>query len=369
MKNRLLILNLGGPRNSDEIPKFLSDLFEDPFVFDLPLPEFLRMPLARKVASSRSEKVQETYASMGFGGGSPLVSETEKQAEALKKLLEESGEKWEVKIAMSCGYPDLRELGPDWTDPKSGTIILPLYPQYSRSTVLSTAMLLKKSLGYCPSGHPGWILPFSDRIEYLESVRDLILDYFQGKLKREDFLHLEASPVANWQNIDLIFSAHGIPLRLIRKGDSYLNEIEKNARDLEGLLREKGFAGNIHLSFQSRVGPSKWTSPNTLDKIAELGAKKTERVAVYPISFVSDHLETLEEIGVQIKEHALANGIREYYRIPALGCYPTFLEALSKFVFEAKLAVERGGTRESCLCLTRGGYDPEKENTRCIATR
>lgn len=364
LKNRLLLLNLGGPRSTEEIPKFLKDLFEDPLVFDLPLPEFLRIRLARKIAESRAKKVAETYASMGFGGGSPLVEETEKQAEELRKLLEESGERWEVKTAMCCGYPDLRELPKEWTDPNLGVVILPLFPHFSRSTVLSTAMLMEKSLGFCPASSRGWVRPFSDRQEYLYSIRDLILDFFNGSLRKNGFLHYEPAPIPDWQNLDLVFSAHGIPLRLIRKGDVYTEEVEKNVEALAQLLREKGFQGKIHLSYQSRVGPSKWTSPNTLDKIKELGETGTKRVAIYPISFVSDHLETLEEIGVQIRDHAYSYGIRDYYRIPAPGCYPTFLEALAKFVFEARHSLSQGDSGP-CICRSSGGFRPEKEGKVC----
>ncbi|TGM13353.1 ferrochelatase [Leptospira selangorensis] len=364
MKNRLLLINLGGPRNAEEIPKFLKDLFEDPLVFDLPIPEFLRIRLARKIAETRAKKVEETYASMGFGGGSPLVSETEKQAEGLKKLLEESGEKWEVKTAMCCGYPDIRELPSEWTDPKEGVVLLPLFPHFSRSTVLSTAMLMEKQLGYCPASNPNWVRPFSDRKEYLESIRDLILDFFQGKLSEKDFLHIDQKPIPDWQNLDIVFSAHGIPLRLIKKGDVYTKEIEENVNVLASLLKEKGYKGQIHLSYQSRVGPNKWTTPNTLDKIQELGQKGTKRVAVYPISFISDHLETLEEIGVQIRDHALQNGISEYYRIPAPGTYPAFLEALAKFVFEAKYSAQNG-RQLSCICKVSGGWNPKKEKVTC----
>ncbi len=366
MKNRLLLLNLGGPRNAEEIPKFLTDLFEDPLVFDLPLPEFIRIRLARKIANTRAKKVQETYASMGFGGGSPLVAETEKQAIGLQKLLEESGERWEVKTAMCCGYPDIRELQTEWTDPNQGVFILPLFPHFSRSTVLSTAMLMEKQLGYCPASSPRWVRPFSMRKEYLESVVELILDFINGRLVEKEFLHLHSQPIPNWKDLDLVFSAHGIPLRLIQKGDTYTTEVEENVKNLTSLLREKGFQGEIHLSYQSRVGPSKWTTPNTLDKIQELGAKGKKRVAVYPISFISDHLETLEEIGVQIRDHAFSHGIQDYYRIPAPGTYPQFLEALAKFVFEAKLSAERN-QGISCICRASGGFQPDKEKKICQA--
>ncbi|TGK01973.1 ferrochelatase [Leptospira langatensis] len=364
MKNKLLLINLGGPRTAKEIPKFLKDLFEDPLVFDLPIPEFLRIRLARWIASTRSKKVEETYASMGFGGGSPLVDETEKQAQGLQKILEANGESWEVRTAMCCGYPDIREFPKEWTDPKQGVVLLPLFPQFSRSTVLSTAMLMEKQLGFCPASDPLWVRPFSARKEYLESLRDLILDFFQGKLSEKDFLHLHSKPIVNWEDLDLVFSAHGIPLRLIQKGDRYTEEIEKNVENLTRLLREKGFKGEVHLSYQSRVGPSKWTTPNTLDKMQELGERGRKRVAVYPISFVSDHLETLEEIGVQIKDHALSHGIQEYYRIPAPGTYTPFLKALASFVLEAKKAGQ-DRTTTACVCKSSGGWDPQKERITC----
>ena len=223
---------------------------------------------------------------------------------------------------------------------------------------------MEKQLGYCPASDPHWVRPFSDRKEYLESIRDLILDFFQGKLSEKDFLHINQEPIPDWQNLDIVFSAHGIPLRLIKKGDVYTKEIEENVNSLTSLLREKGYKGQIHLSYQSRVGPNNWTTPNTLDKIQELGQKGTKRIAVYPISFISDHLETLEEIGVQIRDHALQNGISEYYRIPAPGTYPAFLEELAKFVFEAKYSAQKG-RQLNCICKVSGGWNPKKEKVAC----
>ncbi|PJZ70940.1 ferrochelatase [Leptospira perolatii] len=365
-KNRLLLLNLGGPRAASEIPKFLMDLFEDPLVFDLPIPEALRLYLARKIAESRSKKVQEVYASMGFGGGSPLVSETERQAKELQKLLEKSGEKWEIKIAMACGYPHIREIDPEWLDPRNGVIILPLFPHFSRSTVLSTAMILKSKLGFCPISYEGWIQPFFDKSEYLESVRDLILDFFNGHLENSKFLHLHNKKVKDWQNIDIVFSAHGIPMRLVHKGDDYVREIERNTNELVSLLREAGYRGNTHLAFQSRVGPSKWTTPNTLNLLEELSKAKVSRVAIYPISFVSDHLETLEEIGVQMRDKAKSLGFQDYYRIPTPGTYPPFIRALATIIERAKAASNKGtNVRTVCTCKSLGGFDPSKEKVLC----
>ncbi|TGK20614.1 ferrochelatase [Leptospira stimsonii] len=363
MKNKILLINLGGPRNTSEIEKFLIDLFEDPLVFDLPLPEFLRIRLARWIAVKRAPKVAVTYESMGFGGGSPIVSETEKQAkEIAKALVKLTGEEWEGEVTMACGYPDIRELDKQTLSPSKNNILLPLFPHFSRSTVLSTAKLIEKTTKTCPVGFEGWVPPFHSSPLYLESVRDLILEFFQGKLDKKLFLHSDSfQEVANWQNVDLIFSAHGIPLRLIQKGDKYREEIETNVRNLTTLLREKGFIGECHISFQSRVGPSKWTEPNTITKLEELGKKGIKRVAVYPISFVSDHLETLEEIGEQLKEIAHENGISDYYRIPAPGIYPKFIEAMAKISLESTREVKK-----ECLCKTLGGFKPNIKTKECI---
>ncbi|EQA55459.1 ferrochelatase [Leptospira kmetyi] len=362
MKKRILLINLGGPRNTSEIEKFLIDLFEDPLVFDLPLPEFIRKPLARWIAKKRAPKVAQTYESMGFGGGSPIVSETSKQAEAIAKELQKiTEEEWDGQVTMTCGYPDIRELEREILTPSPNNILLSLYPHFSRSTVLSTAKLVEQTLGFCPVNKEGWVAPFHSSPIYLEAIRDLILDFFQGKLDAKEFLHSESfGKVENWETIDLVFSAHGIPLRLIRKGDRYREEIETNVENLKRLLREKGFKGECHTSFQSRVGPSKWTEPNTIHMLEELGKNGIKRVAVYPISFVSDHLETLEEIGEQLKEVAHESGIREYHRIPAPGIYPKFVEAMAKISLESIRA-----PKNECLCAKLGGHKPDFKSGEC----
>ncbi|UOG36195.1 ferrochelatase [Leptospira noguchii] len=354
MKNRILFINLGGPQNKFEIEKFLIDLFEDPFVFDLPLPEWIRKPLGRWIAKRRAPKIAKIYESMGFGGGSPLVSETNKQAVAIAQTLKKiTGKTWESSITMTCGHPNIRDMSAEFLIPSKKNIIFPLYPHFSRSTVLSTAKLIEQIIGFCPVGAEGWVIPFHSSQIYLESIRDLILDFFQGRLNRKEFLHSDSFlKVSNWKTIDLVFSAHGIPIRLIQKGDCYKEEIDSNVKNLKKLLYEKGFLGECHISFQSRVGPSKWTEPNTIQMLEELGKKGVKRVAVYPISFVSDHLETLEEIGEQLKKVAHQNGILEYYRIPAPGIYPKFIEAMAKIALESSQT-----SKKECLCKKLGGHN------------
>ncbi len=302
---------------------------------------------------------------MGFGGGSPLVSETNKQADAITQTLKKiTGETWESIVTMTCGHPNIRDIPREFMIPSNKNIIFPLYPHFSRSTVLSTAKLIEQNVGFCPLGVEGWVTPFHSSQIYLESILNLILDFFQGKLNQKDFLHSDSfRKVPDWETIDLVFSAHGIPIRLIQKGDRYKEEIDSNVKNLKKLLYENGFLGKCHISFQSRVGPSKWTEPNTIQMLEGLGKKGVKRVAVYPISFVSDHLETLEEIGEQFKKVAHQNGILEYYRIPAPGIYPKFIEAMAKIALESSQT-----SRKECLCKKLGGFNLNSaECTRLIS--
>ncbi|MCW7494492.1 ferrochelatase [Leptospira sp. 2 VSF19] len=344
----LVLVNLGGPRNTAEIEVFLTDLFTDPFVFDLPLPEFLRLPLARFIAKKRSPKVKKIYESMGFGGGSPLVSETEKQARTIERILnQKTNVTWTVKVAMTCGFPHIRDK--EFGKPSTDTIYLPLYPQFSRSTVLSTLNHLEKKFKECPVGSGGYVPSFASDPKFHQISAKFIFDFFTGALKPEDFLHFPTQKTTlDWREMDLVFSAHGVPMRLIRKGDRYMEEIESSVNGITNELRLFGFRGQIHISYQSKVGPAKWTGPSSLEMISSL-AKEGKQIAVYPISFVSDHLETLEEIGEQFKDLALELGAKAFIRIPAFGIYPPFIEYLAEKV----LAVDK--SIHHCFCKEMGG--------------
>ncbi|MEM7179538.1 MAG: ferrochelatase [Spirochaetota bacterium] len=335
-EKKVLLINLGGPRDASEIPKFLDDLFSDPLVFDLPLPEFLRIRLAKFIAKKRAPKVAETYASLNYGGGSPLVDETKKQANALaEELTRRSGDTWQGKIAMACGYPDLRELPAEDLQPSKDNVIVPLFPHYSRSTTLSVAALIQKNTGESPMDKVGWVGPFYYEGSYIEACEGIIMDYFRGTLKKEDVAAFEpTNGIEDWQNLTIVYSAHGIPLRLIEKGDTYQKEILAHSQILSERLRNKGFLGETYVSYQSKVGPAKWTTPSTIEMLQRLGKDGHKRIAVFPISFVSDHLETLEEIGEELQEIAKENGVKEYYRIPAFGVYPKFIRSLANLVLQ-----------------------------------
>ncbi|MDF3821146.1 ferrochelatase [Leptospira sp. 96542] len=347
-RKNLFLINLGGPRTSAEIEPFLRDLFLDPFVFDLPLPEFVRKKLALWITKRRTPKVRKTYESMGFGGGSPLYAETVRQAEALKKILKEKyAEDWNVSTYMSCGYPNIRDLKN--FPPSSHNVYLPLYPQFSRSTVLSTYNIIKQMFGDCPVASGGVISHFGMDERFLEITANFIYKYLTNQLDLTNFLHAQSySKTLNWKNVDLVFSAHGIPMRLIKKGDCYTKELEYSVRKIEEKLRAKGFVGGIHLSYQSKVGPARWTEPNTL-VILERLAKQNKDIVIYPISFVSDHLETLEEIGIEFKELSAHFGANSFHRVPALGTHLPFLTYLAEVVSAKK------NKADECVCKKYGG--------------
>lgn len=331
----LILINFGGPRNETEIYPFLRDLFRDPYLFDVPLPEVLRLPLAELIAKLRTPKVKLAYELMNYNGGSPLVAETLKQAEALKNILEnKTKEEWKVTIGMTCGSPSLKDLSRENLIPGRNRILLPLFPHYSRSTVESAAQIIRKIIGKHPYVIHGWIHPFYSESAYLNASLNVILDYFQGRSTKYFYNPDITSGVKDWENIPILFSAHGIPERLIKKGDTYRTEIEDNVKLLGELLKKAGHTGEHILSFQSRVGPVKWTEPFTKNVLKDLGAKGTQRIAVYPISFVSEHLETLEEIGVELKAIAHNAGITEYYRIPAHGIHPDFINSLANIIIK-----------------------------------
>ena len=352
--NKVILVNLGGPRNPNEIEKFLTDLFTDPYIFDIPLPKFFQNSLGKFIAKRRTPKVKHAYESLNYGGGSPLVDETNRQAQKLEERLNQiSQEKWQVKAFMTCGFPNLREVENELKGIGKNTFVLPLYPQYSRSTTLSAIKIVQNIIKICPVSRSknyclnescwgqcinasseirGWISPFYNNKEFIEASVSLILDFYNGRLDQNQFLNLEDIPKEDWRKIPILFSAHGIPMRLVRKGDPYPEQVQETQRLIEASLREHGFEAETFLSYQSKVGPAKWTEPSTLNKLTELAKQGIKSVSVYPISFVSDHLETLEEIGSQLKIHALSSGIQNYYRIPALGTYPKFIEFLANIV-------------------------------------
>jgi ferrochelatase len=316
----VLLLNLGGPDRLEDVGPFLFNLFSDPEIIRLPFP-WLQTPLAWWISTLRTKKSQENYRQIG--GGSPLRQITEAQAQALQKKLAAKGQAAQTYIGMRYWHPFTEEaIARIKRDRVENLVILPLYPQFSISTSGSSFRLLEKI----------WLEdPNLDAIEYT-----VIPSWY----KQPGYLQAMAQLIAQEleafedpESVHIFFSAHGVPRSYVEEaGDPYQQEIEEcTALIMQALNRP-----NAHtLAYQSRVGPVEWLQPYTEDAIKELGAQGVKDLVVVPISFVSEHIETLEEIDIEYREVAEESGIDNFRRVPALNTHPIFIEGMADLVLEA----------------------------------
>lgn len=317
----VLLLNLGGPDKLDDVGPFLYNLFSDPEIIRLPF-RWLQKPLAWFIASRRTKTSQENYKQIG--GGSPLRQITEAQGEALKQELKTLGEDAEIYVGMRYWHPYTEEAVASLTHDTEieKLVILPLYPQFSISTSGSSFRLLEQMWKTDPKLQqieytviPSWY----KQPGYLKAMADLIAQ--------------ELDQLPNPREAHIFFSAHGVPKSYVEEaGDPYQQEIEECTELIMRTLNRP----NAHtLAYQSRVGPVEWLQPYTEDAIQELGAKGIQNLVVVPISFVSEHIETLQEIDIEYRELALEAGIHNFRRVPALNTHPTFIRALADLVVNA----------------------------------
>ncbi len=320
MKLGVLLFNLGGPETLADVRPFLFNLFSDPEIVRLPI-RAMQKPLAWLISTARYKKSSGYYSQIG--GGSPLRRITEEQAEALREELARRGVEAKVYVGMRYWRPFTEEaIERIIRDSLDELILLPLYPQFSVSTTGSS---------------------FKD-FEALKDNRDglqrLQLHYISQWHTHETYINalveqiteeIEKFPDPNPRRIHLLFSAHSVPQSYIENGDPYLRHTEETVR----LVSEKlGDLSPVHLSFQSKVGPVKWLEPSTDAKLRELAAAGVEQTLAIPISFVSDHIETLYELDILYKNLADELGLRSYRRVPALNRNPTFIKALADLVCE-----------------------------------
>lgn len=316
----VLLLNLGGPDQLEDVRPFLFNLFSDPEIIRLPFP-WLQKPLAWLISTMRARKSQENYRQIG--GGSPLRRITEAQGEALKAELERKGEPAGIYIGMRYWHPFTEEaIARIKRDRIDRLVILPLYPQFSISTSGSSFRLLEKIW------QEDVVL---DRVDYT-----VIRSWYQEPRYLQamaDLIARELDQFSNPNEVTIFFSAHGVPVSYVEEaGDPYQKEIE----ECTALIMKTLNRPNSHvLAYQSRVGPVEWLKPYTEDAIKELAAQEVKDLLVVPISFVSEHIETLEEIDIEYREIAEEAGIHNFRRVPALNTHPVFIEALADLVVDA----------------------------------
>ncbi|HST13120.1 MAG TPA: ferrochelatase [Terriglobales bacterium] len=332
----IVLFQLGGPDTLEAIQPFLYNLFCDPDIIDFPFARIGRRPLAKLIATTRAKKVEHHYSVIG--GGSPIRRFTETQARALESALESMGVSARCFLAMRYWHPftaeavaQLERAGCD------EVVLLPLYPHYSSTTVGSSLN--------------EWNRQFRGDIP-VQVVKSFYRDerYLDALIEKIDEA-LGRFPAS--RSPEIVFSAHSLPQSIIDKGDPYQKQIEKTVQ----LLMERGGWPNRHrLCYQSKVGASKWLQPSLHRTLRDLSQEKVCDVCIVPVSFVSDHVETLGEIDHEAREEAAKLGIQQFEMTAGLNDSPKFIDALAHLVLEAS-----GQSRTSIL------PDPESVSAPLIA--
>ncbi|MDA7565446.1 ferrochelatase [Candidatus Pelagibacter sp.] len=314
MKKAIILFNLGGPDKLENVEPFLFNLFNDPAILNLPT--FLRYPLAKLISNRRAPVAKKIYAELG--GSSPILKLTKEQSNALEIKLNQTQEEDEYKcfIIMRCWNPrakdvikDVQLYGPD------EVVLMPLYPQYSAATSGSS---IKEWKDVCKKNN--YHVKTSTICCY-PTDQNFINAHTKEIIKK----------IKDLKNFKLIFSAHGLPEKNIKKGDPYQWQVEQSVKKIVESLNDENL--DWILSYQSRVGPLKWIGPSTETIIIE-NSKIGKHIVLVPIAFVSEHSETLVELDIEYKEIADANGCKNYTRVPALGINEDFIKAMSELIIK-----------------------------------
>lgn len=316
-KIAIVLFQLGGPDSAAAVEPFLYNLFCDPDIINFFGAWFARRPLARYIARKRAGVVREHYDDIG--GFSPIRVLTERQARALEKALAPHVDA-KCFIAMRYWNPLTAEAAAEvnaWNAPE--LVLLPLYPQYSFATTSSSLKEWQRI--YRPNGNA----PVTHTIE----------NFFNHQLYIQAVAEKISLSLTHFDDPDsahIVFSAHGLPLSLIERGDPYARHMEETVR----LVMQQGAWKNKHLlCYQSKVGRRKWLSPSLIDTIDRLGREGEKQLLVVPIAFVTEHIETLHEINIEARQQAHKAGVQQFEMMPAVGDSPTFISALADLVLQS----------------------------------
>lgn len=320
-RRAVVLLSLGGPDGPEAVQPFLRNLFSDPAI--LPLPFLLRWYVSRRIAARRTPVTQEMYARIG--GRSPLLDETRAQARALEDAFK-GGQVTRVFVAMRYAPPFAGKVVKDILDfAADELVLLPLYPQYSTATTETSLKDFARAFERQRMNVPCHTIPsWPDLPGFIEVLADRLLDAL-GKIP-------EAVPRR------ILFSAHGLPQRTIDKGDPYSGEIRKTVDAVLAVLatRMKVPPPEACICYQGRSRNIAWLEPSLKSEIDRAGADGSALVVV-PVSFVSEHIETLVELDLDAAERARGMGVPMFLRTACVGTHPRFIEALSRLVEDAAL--------------------------------
>lgn len=346
-RTAIILFNLGGPDSLQAVKPFLYNLFNDPAIIQAP--KLIRILLAHLISRKRAPIAQEIYKEIG--GKSPILEQTEKQRVALEKHLSKEGN---VRLFTCMRYwhpmseqvvQEVQAYAPDHI------ILLPLYPQFSTTTTRSSfddwASAASKAGLDVPTTK---ICCYADQQSFINAHGALIRDvYFR---------------VASKKRPRILFSAHGLPEKIIKQGDPYQWQVEQTAERIVKLLMFDQL--DYVVCYQSRVGPLQWIGPSTEDEIARAGGDGVAIILV-PIAFVSEHSETLVELDIEYRELAEEKGVSEYHRIPALGVHPYFIEGLAELCLDVQAGDELNNVQKKRYCAEHWSECPCKAAAILIA--
>jgi ferrochelatase len=307
----ILLLNLGGPVNLDQVEPFLAALFGDRDLIRLPVPAWLQPPFARLIARLRAPSAKGRYAQIG--GGSPLLRESAFQAARLREALRAAGRDEAVKLCFRCASP--RAAGVLQALKRQGIkrlVPVSLYPHGCLATTGSSLRELAVEAAIAGLELLPGVDAYATDPDYLDALE---------KPLRAALQELPGATV--------IFSAHSLPMRQIEAGDPYEREI---AATREALIARLGpIPGGYIQAYQSRTGPIRWLEPPLQSVLETMGGKD---VIVVPMSFVTEHIETLHELDIEYRHVADRAGIRTYRRMAAPGVDPSYIRCLTRLVLE-----------------------------------
>ncbi|MEX1137852.1 MAG: ferrochelatase [Bacteroidota bacterium] len=319
-KIAIVLFQLGGPDSLEAVEPFLYNLFLDPDIIDFPGAFLARKLLARRIAASRSKPIGKHYAEIG--GKSPINELTGLQAKSLEKALRGNNLDARVFVAMRYWHPFTEEVIQELQQGSfEEVILLPLYPQYSKATTFSSMNEWRRQCGRLGFSIPTRLLCcYPNHPKYINALVGNINETLKS------FSKIDPS------EIDLVFSAHGVPVDFIKKGDPYKLHVEETVKQV--LQRGRWSSPHV-ISYQSKVGPARWLEPSLIGVIKSLGSAGRKNLLVIPVAFVTEHIETLHEINIEAREEAEHVGITRFEMMPALNDHPEYIACLVDLVMEA----------------------------------
>lgn len=318
----VVLMNLGGPNQREDVAPFLYNLFMDPAIIDIPVGGIFRHWLCKLISSRRAKHVGDDYEVIG--GGSPINRLTREQANTLESRLQRNygdaaGIEFRTYIAMRYWHPLSEEAAVEMErDGINKVVLLPLFPQYSKTTTGSGLVYwwVLESEAEIPKWETTYVYEYSAHPKYVQAISERIDEA------------LQRFPRDRREKVHLVFSAHGTPLKEMKeRRDPYCCLIHST---VDRIMKQRGHDRPFHVAFQSKVGPAEWLTPSTIDKVRQLAGEGREALLIIPVAFVTDHIETAYELDVELRRDAEEAGCQHFEVTSGLNCHPLFIQALAE---------------------------------------